>query len=126
MNKSIVIMAGLLFMSGLVFAAGGGQRTYDRWTNIIQNTQEAYDNLKNWDLANDEVNLEPQLAELEAEINTMRTLQSQLDKEGNRWNQEEIIESFKQAVFEARRTITPILGEQDLSRNWNDLREKGE
>ena len=33
-------------MSGMVFAAGSGQRTYDRWTNVIENTIDARDNLQ--------------------------------------------------------------------------------
>ena len=122
MNKSIVVMAGLLFMSGLVFAAGGGQRTYDRWTDIIGNTQEAYDNLKNWDTENTDVDYTAELGQLEVEINTMRTVQANFDPTGKRWDQEEKIWDFIDATSRARGIITPILVENHLDRSWNNLR----
>ncbi|MBI4045022.1 MAG: hypothetical protein HY392_04910 [Candidatus Diapherotrites archaeon] len=124
MNKNILIVAGLLLMSGMVFAAGSGQKTYDRWTTVIQNTTEARDNLQEFDNDNNSVDLSPQLAQLQTKINTMIRFQSELDTNHGRHSQRAIIVGFQAAIYEAKAIIMPLLDEFDLPGEWKNLRAK--
>ncbi|MBI4045023.1 MAG: hypothetical protein HY392_04915 [Candidatus Diapherotrites archaeon] len=125
MNKTMIVFAGLLFMSGMVFA-GSGQNTYDRWTNIIQNTTEAKANLQAFDEGNENVDLSAQLAELQIKIDKMMDYQADLNvnEKRNSENNSMVIDAFQNVIHEAKRIITPILKQYDLDMSWDNLRAR--